>query len=184
MLSVKYLGAAEAPNPILPIWEELVIGSIAFGLLAFVMLKYVWPMFERTYQARVEAIEGGIKRAEEAQSQANELLEQYRQQLAEARTEAATIRDEARADAASIKDDILAAAREERDRIIAAGREQLAADRQSLLTELRAELGSLSVELASRIVGESLADEARKRGTVDRFLAELENSDTAPAGRR
>lgn len=178
-----YLAAGEH-NPILPIPEEILVGSIGFALLCFVLIKFVFPKMEQTYQARVEAIEGGIKRAEEAQAQANVLLEEYKLQLAEARTQAAAIRDEARADAGAIKDDILAKAQEERDRIISVGREQLTADRQSLLHELRAELGTLSVELASRVVGEALADEARKKGVVDRFLAELESGDAAPAGRR
>ena len=158
-------------SPILPIWQELVIGSIAFALLGFVLLKFVLPRMEAMYQARVEAIEGGIKRAEAAQAEANKLLEQYKAQLAEARTEAARIRDDARAEAESIRQDILAKAREESDRIIAAGKEQLAGERQTLVRELRAEIGTLAVDLASRIVGESLADEARRRGTVERFLA-------------
>ena len=51
-----------------------------------------------------------------------------------------------------------------------------AMDRQRALASLRAEVGSLAVELASRVVGESLADEARQRRTVDRFLAELDGS--------
>jgi F-type H+-transporting ATPase subunit b len=37
-------------------------------------------------------------------------------------------------------------------------------------------VGALSVDLASRIVGESLADEARRTGTVERFLGELESA--------
>src|SRR5688500_4879383 len=86
-------------SPIIPIWQEIVIGSVAFGLLCFVLIKFVFPMMEKTFQARVEAIEGGIRRAEEKQAEADELLEQYKAQLAEARTEAARIRDEARADA-------------------------------------------------------------------------------------
>jgi len=95
------------------------------------------------------------------------------------RTEAAKIRDDARADAENIRKDILAKAREESERIIAAGRESLEVERQTIVRELRAELGTLAVDLASRIVGESLADEARRRGTVERFLASLE---TAGAG--
>ena len=134
-------------------------------------------------QATVDAIEGGIRRAEAAQAEANQLLEQYRAQLAEARTEAARIRDEARADAEGIRQDLLAKAREESDRIIAAGRDQLAAQRESIVRDLRAEVGSLAVDLASRIVGESLADEARRRGTVERFIAELDSAGAA-RGRR
>jgi F-type H+-transporting ATPase subunit b len=164
-------------NPLIPVWQEIVLGVIAFGLLCFVLMKFVFPMMEKTFAARVDAIEGGLKRAETAQAEANQLLEQYRAQLAEARTEAARIRDEARADAEGIRQDVLAKAREESDRIIAAGRDQLAAQRESIVRDLRSEVGTLAVDLASRIVGESLADEARSRGTVDRFIADL-----GPAG--
>jgi F-type H+-transporting ATPase subunit b len=174
--------ASEAPaeehNPIIPIWQEIIVGSIAFAVLCFVLLKFAFPRMEQMYKARVDAIEGGIKRAEERQAEANALFEQYKLQLAEARTEAARIRQEAAADAEGIRQDLLARAREESDRIIAAGREQLHAERQTIVRELRGEVGSLAVELAGRIVGESLEDEARRRGTVERFLAEL---DAAPA---
>ena len=169
-------------NPILPIWQEMVVGAIAFAVLCFVLMKFVFPIMEKTFAARVDAIEGGLKRAEVAQAEANELLEQYRAQLAEARTEAARIRDEARADAEGIRQDVLAKAREESDRIIASGRDQLAAQRESIVRELRSEIGELAVDLAGKIVGESLADEARNRGTVDRFLNEL--SAGSAGGRR
>ncbi|MGA5303123.1 F0F1 ATP synthase subunit B [Nucisporomicrobium flavum] len=164
---------ASPHNPIIPVWQEIVVGSVAFAVLCFILMKFVFPQMEKTFRARVDAIEGGIKRAEAAQAEANELLEQYRAQLAEARTEAARIRDEARADAEGIRQDVLAKAREESDRIIAAGRDQLAAQRESIVRDLRSEVGTLAVDLAGRIVGESLADEARSRGTVDRFINEL-----------
>jgi F-type H+-transporting ATPase subunit b len=168
---------------IIPDVPEIIVGLIAFVLLCWVLMKYVFPRMEATFQARVEAIEGGIKKAEVAQAEAAKLLEDYRRQLQEARTEAARIRDEARADAAGIREDMLAKAREESDRIINAGREALATERQTTIRQLRAEVGELAVELAGRIVGESLQDEARQRGTVERFLAELDD-DTSAAGRR
>ncbi|WP_130508935.1 F0F1 ATP synthase subunit B [Krasilnikovia cinnamomea] len=173
------LAAAVEHNPIIPFWQEVVIGTIAFGLLCFVLMKFVFPQMEKTFAARVDAIEGGIKRAESAQAEANALLEQYRAQLGEARTEAARIRDEARADAEAIRQDVLAKAREESDRIIATGHEQLAAQREAIVRDLRSEVGTLAVDLAGRIVGESLADEARARGTVDRFIAELDAAGSA-----
>jgi F-type H+-transporting ATPase subunit b len=177
-------GGEEADiNPLIPVWQEIVLGVIAFGLLCFVLMKFVFPMMEKTFAARVDAIEGGLKRAETAQAEANQLLEQYRAQLAEARTEAARIRDEARADAEGIRQDVLAKAREESDRIITAGRDQLAAQRESIVRDLRSEVGTLAVDLAGRIVGESLADEARSRGTVDRFINELDATGTT-GGRR
>src|SRR5882757_10448756 len=114
---------AEDHNPIFPIWQEMLVGVIAFGILCYVLMKYVFPRMEETFRARVDAIEGGIKRAEERQAEANALFEQYRQQLAEARTEAAMIRDRAHADANSIREDMLTQVRDERDRILAAGQE-------------------------------------------------------------
>ena len=170
-------------NPLIPPWQEIILGLVAFGLLYLVLRRFVFPQMEKMFAARVDAIEGGIKRAEAAQAEANQLLEQYRTQLAEARTEAARIRDEARADAEGIRQDLLGKAREESDRIIAAGRDQLAAQREAIVRDLRAEVGTLAVELAGRIVGESLEDEARSRGTIDRFIAELDAADTA-GGRR
>ncbi len=171
-----YAAEGSEHDPLLPLWQELLVGGVAFAVLCFVLIKYVFPRMEETFKARVEAIEGGIKRAEAAQAEANAALEKYKAQLAEARTEAARIRDEARADAEGIRRDVLAKAQEERDRIIAAGKEQLAAERQTIVRELRAEVGTLAVDLAGKIVGESLADEARQRGTVDRFLSDLEAS--------
>jgi F-type H+-transporting ATPase subunit b len=185
VLNQFVLAAAEETkhNPVIPIWQEILLGTIAFGILCWVLMKFVFPMMEKTFAARVDAIEGGIKRAEAAQAEANQLLEQYRAQLAEARTEAARIRDEARADAEGIRQDVLAKAREESDRIIAAGREQLTAQRESIVRDLRSEVGSLAVDLAGRIVGEALADEARSRGTVERFIDELGAAGSA-GGRR
>jgi F-type H+-transporting ATPase subunit b len=169
-------GVPENPNPVIPIWQEIVVGAVAFALLCWVLMKFVFPRMEETFKARVEAIEGGIKRAEERQAEAEALFQQYQRQLAEARTEAAKIRDQARADANGIREDILVQAREESERVIAAGREQLDAQRASIVRELRAEVGTLAVDLASKIVGESLADEARRKGTVDRFLSDLETA--------
>jgi F-type H+-transporting ATPase subunit b len=183
---LNYLAAEGVEhNPILPIWQEVVIGTIAFAVLCFILMKYVFPKMEETFAARVDAIEGGIKRAEEAQVEAKATLEQYKAQLAEARTEAAAIRDEARAEAARISADLHEEARAEAARIVQRGTEQLQAERESLVAELRGDIGRLAVDLAGRIVGESLADEARRASTVERFLTELDAEGATPtAGRR
>lgn len=165
----------ETTNPIGLPWGEVLIAAIGFVVLLVVLQKFVWPMFEKAYAARTKAIEGGIAQAAEAQNEAAAALAQYRQQLAGAREEAAKIREDARAQAQAIRDDMLASAQAESDRIAAAGRAQLDAQRSQIVAELRGDLGRVSVELASRVVGESLEDEARQRRTVERFLAELES---------
>src|SRR3954465_15534661 len=140
-------------NPLIPPWGEIIIGLIAFGLVVLVMMRFVAPRFEQVFRARREAIEGGIERAEAMQAEARAALEQYRAQLAEARTEAAQIRDAARADGQQILEELRAQAQEESARIVARGEEQLASARQSVVNELRGQVGALAVELAGRVVG-------------------------------
>src|SRR3712207_8420815 len=144
------------------------------AVLFFVFAKFVAPRFEQVFRARREAIEGGMERAEAMQAEAKAALEQYRAQLADARNEAAQIRDQARAEGQQILEELRAQAQEESARIVARGEEQLASSRQQVVNELRGQIGTLAVQLAGQVVGESLADEARRRGTVDRFLAELD----------
>jgi F-type H+-transporting ATPase subunit b len=177
--------AAESTNPLLPPWGEIIVGSITFAILVFVVMKLVVPRFEQVFQARREAIEGGIERAEQMQAEAKAALEQYQAQLAEARTEAAQIRDQARAEGQQILEELRAQAQEESARIVARGQEQITAARQQVVNELRGQIGAMAVDLAGRVVGESLADDARRRGTVDRFLDELDGmaAGSSPDGR-
>ena len=174
--------AAEAHNPLIPPLGEIIVGLIAFAIVYFVFAKFVAPRFEQVFRARREAIEGGIERAEAMQAEAKAALEQYRAQLAEARTEAAQIRDQARAEGQQIIEELRAQAQEESARIVARGEEQLATARQQIVNELRGQIGTLAVDLAGRVVGESLAEDARRRGTVDRFLDELDGMAAAGDG--
>jgi len=174
MMKAFVLASAGEPNPILPHPSEIVLGLIAFLVLLFVLWKYAVPRFEKLYEERVETIEGGIERAEKAQAEAEQARQRYNAQLGEARTEAAKIRDDARLEGERIREELRAEAEAEAARIVANGDAQLQARRAQIVAELRSELGRNSIDLASRIVGESLEDEARRRGTVDRFLADLD----------
>jgi F-type H+-transporting ATPase subunit b len=174
--------AAESENPLLPPIGEIIIGGIAFLVLLLVMVRFVAPQFEKTFQARRAAIEGGIERAEAMQAEAKAALEQYRAQLAEARTEAAQIRESARAEGQQILEELRTQAQEESARIVARGEEQLTASRQQVVNELRGQIGQLAVDLAGRVVGESLSDDARRSGTVDRFLDQLDGMSATTAG--
>ena len=174
--------AAEAHNPLIPPVGEIIIGTITFAILFFVLVKLVVPRFEQIFRARREAIEGGIERAEAMQAEAEAALAQYRAQLAEARNEAAQIRDQARAEGQQILEELRVQAQEESARIVARGEEQLATARQQVVNELRGQIGTLAVQLAGQVVGESLADDARRSGTVDRFLTELDSMSAAGDG--
>jgi F-type H+-transporting ATPase subunit b len=171
--------AASSSNPLIPHWPELIIGTIAFLIVFILLARVLMPRISKTLEERSDAIEGGLKRAETAQTEANKVLDQYRSQLAEARHEAARLREQAREEAAQLVAEGRAEGAAERERIIATAAAQVDADRQQALHALRAEVGTLAVELASKIVGESLADEARQSRMVDRFLADLEGTGAA-----
>jgi len=166
--------------PVLPHMGELIFGLIAITILYVIVQKKVVPNLEKAYADRTAAIEGGMHKAEEAQQQAQAALEQYKAQLAEARAEASHIRQQAQEQGAAIIADLRAQAQTEANRIAEAAQKQIEAERQQAVVSLRAEVGRLSIDLASRIVGESLHDEARQTGIVDRFLAELESGAVRP----
>ena len=161
-------------NPLLPSWPEFIIGTILFLIVFGALAKFLLPRAQQTLAQRTEMIEGGLTKSEEAQAEAKALLDQYRQQLDDARRDAARLREEAREQGAQIIAEMRDQAQAEARRITESAQAQIEAERQQALTALRTEVGNLATELASRIVGESLTDEARQSRMVDRFLDELE----------
>lgn len=174
-----FLAAAaegEEHNPLIPIPSEIVLSAVVFAILYFLVKKYIVPNFEKAYADRVASIEGGIEEAQAAQKEAQAALEKYTAQLADARHEAAAIREEAREQGAAIVAEMREQAQAESDRIISAAQAQIAAERQQAVAQLKTEVGGMATELAGRIVGESLADTDAQRRTVQRFIDELEGS--------
>ena len=170
------LAAEEKINPLIPHTAELIVGAIAFTLLFLTLRKFVVPMFEKAYTDRTNAIQGGMERAEKAQLDAQRALNQYNDQLSKAREEAQTLREEARIQGAAIIEDLRTKAQDEAARITATAHASIEAERQQAIASLRNEVGTLAVELASKIVGEALDDQARQSRVVDRFLEDLEKS--------
>ena len=168
-------------SPLAPNWWELGVTAIGFVILLIIAVRFVVPAFERTFAARAEAIEGGIAKAEKAQAEASAALEEYKQQLVDARTEANRIREEARSEGAQILAELKERASTEAARIAEQAHAQIEAERQQALVSLRNELGSMATTLAGRIVGESLDDDARAARVVDRFLADLEAQNAGAA---
>ena len=174
---LSYLAQSETgQNPLIPALPEFIVGTIVFLVVFGVLAKMLMPRIQQTLSERTEMIEGGLARSDEAQAEAKQLLDQYREQLAGARHEAARLREEAREQGAQIIAEMREQAQAEARRVTEAAQGQIEAERQQALNALRTEVGTLAVELASRIVGESLTEEARQRRLVDRFLGELEAS--------
>lgn len=168
------LAAEEKQNPLIPPGPELLVGTIAFAIVFFFFWKKLLPTINKVLEERREAIEGGIEKAEAAQTEAQSVLEQYKAQLAEARHEAARLRQEAQEQGAQLIAEMRAEGQRQRDEILAAGHSQIEVDKKAASQSLRQDVGKLATDLAGKLVGESLEDHARQSRTIDRFLDEIE----------
>lgn len=151
---------------------ELIAFVIIFGILA----KWIIPPINKAMTARQEAIRAEFKELDDAKHRASDAEAEFKSQIADARHEAARIREEAREQGAQIVAEMRTQAQAEAARIVEHAHAQVEADRQAAAASLRSEVGTMATTLAGRIVGESLEDEARQSRVVERFLADLEQS--------
>jgi F-type H+-transporting ATPase subunit b len=161
---------SESTNPILPATNELIVGIIAFLVLLALLWRVALPRANQVLKERSESIEGKLEHAERERQRAEELLREYRARLASA---------EARANAERLRRDLMAKAEQEADRAINQGREAIRGERDRAVRELRTEVGSLAVELATRVIGDSL-DRDRQLRLIDQYIEQL--ADHAQAG--
>jgi len=154
---------------------------IAFGIIVWILAKWIIPPINNAMTARQDAIRKEFAELDDAKDDAHKAEEEFKAQIADARKQAAKIREEAHDQG----NQIVAEAREKADveakRIIDHGHAQIEAERKQAVASLRAEVGTLATELAGRIVGESLQDDERSTRVVDRFLENLETMETAKA---
>jgi F-type H+-transporting ATPase subunit b len=161
-------------NPLVPATADLVWSAVVFAiLLAFFWFK-VLPNFKKNIDARTEAIEGRLALAEKAQAEAAAKTANIEAEQAEARAEAAQIRESARAEGAAILAELKEQASLEAARMTETAKKQIEAERQAAIISLRAEVGSLAIDLASSVVRNNLKEDKSASAIVDGFLADLE----------
>ncbi len=182
MIDNLILAAEENSNPLVPNTGEVILGTIAFAILVAVLMWKAWPQAEKIYQERRDKIEGGLERAERMQQEATATLQQYRAQLADARSEANRIREQAHEDAKRIVAEMRAEAEQDREQRRERLEAQMVAERSQAVAQLRNEVGGIALQLAERVIGHELANDDRQRELVDDFIAGLESAPTSPDG--
>ena len=155
-----------------PAVGELIVGLIAFAVLFFFTWKWVLPKFKEVLEERRAQIQGQMEQAEATRREADQLQEEYRTQLAGAREEADRIIEESRATAEQLRRDLQAKAEEEAQATVARAQEEIRAERDRVFQELRTQVGSIAVEIAERVVGQSLDERAHQR-LIDEFIDEV-----------
>jgi len=153
----------------------------AFLLLFWLLTRYIIPFINGAMTRRQDAIREEFAELEESKKAAREAEEEFKAQIADARHEAARIREEAREQGAAIIAEMREQAQADANRIVEHAHAQIEGDRKAAVASLRAEVGALATSLAERIVGESLEDDERSARVVDRFLADLETIESSQA---
>ncbi len=153
--------------PLSAIWPTM----IAFLVLFVVLWKFAFPPITKMLEERATNIRESLERAEQTKVEAERLLEEYKQQMAEARGEAAKVIEQGRKVAEAMKDEIVAKAKEDAAAVVAKAHEAMQAEKKAAIAELQAQVADLSVAVAGKIIGEKLtaADHAR---LIDTFMAE------------
>lgn len=147
---------------------------VAFAILIWAIVRYIVPFMRKAMAERQQMIREQLEasRADKVQmEQAEAELQGAHKGL---QVETARLRDDARTQGEQIVEELRERAHAESARILRRGQEQLVAERDAVVRAMRSDAGRLTVELARRVVGESLADDDRRSSTVDRFLDELD----------
>jgi F-type H+-transporting ATPase subunit b len=164
--------AAEEANEasdLYPHWEELLVGALAFAILFYFMWKWVLPRVNTLLDERREKIQGELEKAETTRREADQLLADYRAQLAAAQGDANRIIEEARQAAEQVRIDLQAKAEQEAQSSVARAQEEIRAERDRVFQELRGQVGEIAVELAGRVVGKELDHAAHER-LIDEYI--------------
>ncbi len=163
----------EGIDLLLPETAELIAGLIAFSIIGFFVWKWAFPALNKALEARQEAVTARLSDAEASKVEAEKLLEDYKAQIADARTESDRIVEDARQTAEAMKADIVAKANAEAEEIRRRALADATSERSRAESELRREVASLSLDVAERVVGEGLDRDAQS-ALVDRYIDELQ----------
>ena len=155
------------PNPGLVVWT-----IVTFALLVLILRKFAWRPILESLHKREEHVRTSIERAEQAQQEAERLLEEHRRQIAQAEQEGHRILNESRALGDKPKQEIVDSANQQSRRIVEQAKQEIERDKDAALSELRGEVASLAIQAASKILDETL-DEDRHRKIIDSSLKGL-----------
>ena len=166
------------PNVGVMIWT-----LIAFGITMFVLWKLAFPRIGEALDKRQKAIEDSIETSERIKHEAEELLDEYRQRLAEARGQADDIVARARKTGEAHENEVLAEAKAKREEMMEQTRRDIEAETRRAIQEIRKEVADLTVAATEKVTRKTLTDEDQKR-LVEEALAELDfNALAAGEGR-
>ncbi len=158
-------------NAILPDMLEFIPMLIAFIILWIILAKFGWPMFNGMLEKRENTIREALKQSEEAKIESERVLAEYKEQLADAKAQAAKVIADARATGEAVKADIEAKAEASAHDMIEKAKATIAAEKKAAIAELQASIADTSVDVAAKLIGNDLT-EGEHRAIIERYVKE------------
>ena len=150
--------------------------SLAFLIVLFVLRKFAWSGILKALKDREDFIDRSLKSAEEAKAQLSTLKAENENLLVEARAERETILKEAK----EMKDNILAEAKltasEEGNRLIASARGEIEKEKNQALSDIKKQVGEISLEIAERVIRKELSDKGAQEALVAEHLSKAQSN--------
>jgi F-type H+-transporting ATPase subunit b len=171
-LALLAAAAVSEKKDLYPHATELIFGAIAFAIIYVFMWKWVIPRMNTLLEERRQKIQGEMEKAEASRVAADEELARYKEQLAGARDEGNRIIEEARRTADQLRVDLQGKAEQESQAIVARAQEEIRAERDRVFQELRTQVGEIAVELAGKVVGQSLDRSSHER-LIDEYIDQV-----------
>lgn len=162
--------AAEGTTPLFTVnLGTTVWTTLVFFALLTILWRFAWGPILAAVEAREKAIQSALDEAARRQAEAEKLLEEHRQQLADARRQASELLAEGKSAGEKVRKEIEEKARTEAQGILERAKNEIARERDAALDTIRRESVDLALAAASRLVQERL-DQAKDRQLVERFL--------------
>jgi F-type H+-transporting ATPase subunit b len=157
-----------SPDIGLMIWTLLV-----FGISLYILKKVAFPRIGEALDKRQRAIEEAIEASERTRREADVLLAEYRERLADARSQADEIVARARKTGEAAEAELVAEARAKREEMLAQTRRDIETETRRAIQEIRSEVADLTVKATEKVTRKTLDEKDQKR-LVEEALAELD----------
>jgi F-type H+-transporting ATPase subunit b len=149
----------------------------------YILWKLAFPRISEALDRRQHAIEESIDHAERVRREADDLLDEYRGRLREARDQAEQIIDRARKSADAHEREAQVHAQERRDQLMEQTKRDIESETRRAIQEIRSEVADLTL-LATEKVTRKVLDDDDQRRLVEDALRDLDFSALAPDGER
>ena len=169
--TLAFASEKEGIAVLIPDMNEFIPMLVAFILILIILAKFGWPVVDNIVTKRENTIKEALKKSEEAQIESERVRAEYRDQLAEAKTQSAQIIADARATGEAVKAEITEKAQAEATEMIAKAKVAIEAEKKQAIADLQASIADTSVDVAARLIGEDLT-EGEHRAIIERYVRE------------